>query len=530
MFAVLLENRLLNNALFRIRQNMINPLQLVTELNIAGLACIPIVPGTKRPTCKISRFFESGPTAMQLPLLFHSNVEVAILSGAPSDRLAIIDCDNMTTATQMLDGLGHPNTWIVKTSRGIHIYTRTPVTVKSTRGDGFDLQASKKYCLAPGAQHPSGITYEFLNKPNQIIELPTLDSIPGVVLQPATLRPNNLPRHTWKLLTNSQAWQAESYDSRSDAEQAILIGLINVGFDYERTLATFAHHAHHDTHFKNLIRDRGVREAEAWLKRSYDSAIEYARTHNNPELRLVAQLRSLISRQVWTGRAGSYNRAVLLGHIAIAERAGRLSYQAGVRELAERAGMSLKAISKANARLCKDHFIEATKPAYGTLATQWRLNVGALSKGNTPNSPSVRECVLMTTRNQSELSAHDLFRWAGLGKGAAQIWELLVASDHPHSAQSVCAKTGRGLKSVYRILGKMHQLEMLTGDFDGSAFVWLANRDVNLDEVAQKLNVAGIGSRQRTEHAREREMHRRVISRLQNQIEPREDENAVGDG
>ncbi len=478
------------------------------ELNRAGLACIPIIPGTKRPACKIKPFFENGPSGAQLPLLFNERVEIAVLGGKPSERLAIIDCDNMPTAERMLAALDRPNTWLVKTYRGMHIYTRTPVAVRSTRGDGFDLQAQAKYCLAPGSRHPKGVTYEFIQKPERIVELPSLDAIPGLALLPAATRPNDLPRHAWRLLTDATAWH--EYTSRSEAECSAILSLINNGCDYARVLIIFSQHAHPDTHFQNLIRDRGVRHAEEWLRRVYNDTVEFAHTHHSPELQMILHGRQWVEQQTWQGQAGAYNRAVLLGHLAIAERAGRLTYQASVRDLAEQAGVSIKAVSKANQRLVKLSLIELVKAAYGTLAAMWRLGVFGWTKGNTPSSPSVGECVLLSKRE----IGHDVFRWAGFGKGAGQVWAKLERAEQPLTVQQIAEQTGRSAKTVYRILARFQGLGMVECVPDGAnpnQIAWGCAPEVNLDEMARKIGVAGIGARQRAEHIRERAAHRRAM-------------------
>ncbi len=162
-------------------------LALALDLIKYNLAPLPIRAGTKLVACKWRDYQDRGPAAEDLPALFESPapLTVGVLCGAPSDRLLVLDCDSESALAEMLRALGDPATWVVRTPRGGHIYLRTPYPVRSVlspNNHSVDLLAQGQYVLAPGAVHPNGSCYDFIRQTPAILELSSLDAIPGVTL------------------------------------------------------------------------------------------------------------------------------------------------------------------------------------------------------------------------------------------------------------------------------------------------------------------------------------------------------------
>ncbi len=165
-------------------------LALARDLTKYRLAPLPIRAGTKLAACKWRDYQVSGPSAADLQALFESPdlLTVGVLCGAPSDRLLVLDCDSEAALAEMLRALGDPATWVVRTPRGGHIYLRTPRPVRSMlspNNHAVDVLAQGQYVLAPGAVHPNGSRYDFIRQTPAILELRSLDAIPGVTLAPA---------------------------------------------------------------------------------------------------------------------------------------------------------------------------------------------------------------------------------------------------------------------------------------------------------------------------------------------------------
>ncbi len=162
-------------------------LTLARDLTKYKLAPLPIRAGNKSAACKWRDYQERGPAAEELPALFESPspLTVGVLCGAPSDRLLVLDCDSEAALAEMLQALGDPQTWVVRTPRGGHIYLRTPYPVRSVLSPdnhSVDVLAQGQYVLAPGAVHPNGSCYDFIRQTPAILELSSLDAIPGVTL------------------------------------------------------------------------------------------------------------------------------------------------------------------------------------------------------------------------------------------------------------------------------------------------------------------------------------------------------------
>ncbi len=165
-------------------------LALALDLMKYKLAPLPIRAGTKLAACKWRDYNVSGFTAEELRGLFESPdpLTVGVLCGAPSDRLLVLDCDSELALAKMLQTLGDPATWVVRTPRGGHIYLRTPRPVRTTLSSSdhaVDVLAQGQYVLAPGAVHPNGSRYDFIRQTPAILELSSLDAIPGLTLAPA---------------------------------------------------------------------------------------------------------------------------------------------------------------------------------------------------------------------------------------------------------------------------------------------------------------------------------------------------------
>ncbi len=166
-------------------------LTLARDLLKYKLAPIPIRAGTKSAACKWRDYQSHGPRAADLEALFDfpAPLTVGVLCGTPSDRLVVLDCDSESVLTEMLRALGDPATWVVRTPRGGHIYLRAPCTVRTVLSPddlSVDVLAQGQYVLAPGAVHPNGSRYEFIRETPVILELPSLDAIPNLILVPAS--------------------------------------------------------------------------------------------------------------------------------------------------------------------------------------------------------------------------------------------------------------------------------------------------------------------------------------------------------
>jgi len=141
-----------------------------------GLSVIPIAFQGKEPLIPWKEFQERRPTEKEIKEWFSEGFKnIAIVCGSISGNLMVLDFDSRDSFQQFLEKIPKElaekikETWVVKTSKGIHIYFRVPKTPKSTaiRYLGLDIQGEGKYVVAPPSLHPSGKMYQFLTDPKK---------------------------------------------------------------------------------------------------------------------------------------------------------------------------------------------------------------------------------------------------------------------------------------------------------------------------------------------------------------------------
>lgn len=473
------------------RQEHGGALALAHELQAAGLAPIPILAGTKRPAVSWGKWRHTGPSEAELPGLFGSDgLTVGVLCGQPSDRLLVLDCDSERIFDDMMASLHSPATWLVKTARGAHVYFRTPVPCKSARLPGLDVKAQGGYVLAPGATHPSGAAYTFLQRTATILELPSLFAIPGVKLEPA---PAALPRKAVRILRGDCA----SYTSRSEAEMAAVCSLIRHGLDFTRILGVFMAWPGPGK-FAELCA-RNFDAARDYLWRTFASAETWLAEHPSPAIAQCEQMRAWALGTPWPGRTGATDRAVYLAHVDLARRACTLTYAASARDLAERAGVYWQTAATASHRLTGRDLLTLETPACATCANVWRLRTRRVI----PTLHHVGSDEVGGLRD----AAHDAFRRRG-GKSDAEVWGVLVAGDAV--AAEIAAKTGRSRGTVWRVLRELAELGAVVR-CAGNIYSLAPGAD--LDAMAARLGTAGAGDRQHRKHQRERTAHRNALER-----------------
>ena len=207
----------------------------------------------------------------------------------------------------------------------------------------------------------------------------------------------------------------------------------------------------------------------------------------------------------WRGRGGATDRAVLLGAIDIAERAGRLEFGASTRQLADSAGVGVHGAHAALARLRP--WLRVVSPGAGARASTLRLDIGhhghtSGHDGNPRSVPSTAE---------PEGSRHDrnndLWMWGGgaLGKSTERVHAELGAE--PTSSAELALILGVTPRTVRHHLARLEQVDLAARVFDG----WVSG-PADPADVALALGVEGRGELQRLRHtarARSRREHKR---------------------
>ena len=112
------------------------------------------------------------------------------------------------------------------------------------------------------------------------------------------------------------------YISRSEAEQALVTSLINAGHDFDSVLALLLSHPCAGKFTE--IHATSPKQAIGWLKRPFDTAHQWAATHESPARQSAAAALAWAMSSPWPGNTGTTGRAVFIAHATIAHKAGRL--------------------------------------------------------------------------------------------------------------------------------------------------------------------------------------------------------------
>jgi DNA-binding MarR family transcriptional regulator len=291
--------------------------------------------------------------------------------------------------------------------------------------------------------------------------------------------------------------------NQQSTERSLMTSLVNRDLSYFQILEQFMNNP--DLVKFHELREASSKKALTYHKHLYNEAVDFTANNDSPGRKAAIQAMAWAHSNPWPGKTGSTDRAVYLAHVEIAYRAGRMTYAASSRELAERSGTTRATATKATKRLDKKRLIQIINSGDRVNAVVYRL------RKNIQSDPHPIE------REWGNLYAFDAFRFMGLGRSAAAVWECL--REHgPRSPKELAQRTGRSVETVRRVLKRMARLVNLATNQPipmvmREGKLWRA-LDVDLDEVAMVVGTDGDGEKQRTRHQMERADHRYWIEWL----------------
>lgn len=481
---------------------------MYTEL---GFDTLPLIGGSKKP------YARAWQSRLSYRLWQHApnGVNIGIRGGGLAN-VAVIDCDQPRTVenvTNWLAGLGfrgdsYP---VVQSASGVgrHIYiTLTGALSGDARklsseiGAGEFRYGAGAYVVAPPSLLNDGSGYFLISGDFSIRPtLETKDILP--LLGDLETIPERKPTPSRKARALLNGMNIENYSSRSEAEQSLIASLVNSGFSSVEVLDLFNRHPCAGKFAE--LKARNPKNADRWLLKSYNEAVQWTATHESKARQSSQAAINWAKSRVWQGRTGAIDQLVFIAHAEIAYKAGRLTYAASCREIAERAGIGKTTATRATWRLCNSGLIVPDKKAVADYSNIFQLpSLGIV--GHSLRASIVREC--------PTISNHDVFRHSGLGKSAGQVWRAL--QQYPATVDELAGITGRHVKTIERALDRMSNLvDPLTGEClpmveteDGATYHALP---IDLDRIAHAIGTAGMGERQRKEHAKERWLHARGL-------------------
>jgi hypothetical protein len=126
-----------------------------------GFSVIPIKYYSKRPSINSWEPYQKRlPYPEELSQWFRSSLtNIALITGW--SNLLVIDFDVMDVFNYWYS-LFRIDTYMVKTSRGVHVYIQTEIPSQNYHSPLLDIKAERGYVLIPPSIHPSGAQYGVL--------------------------------------------------------------------------------------------------------------------------------------------------------------------------------------------------------------------------------------------------------------------------------------------------------------------------------------------------------------------------------
>jgi hypothetical protein len=484
----------------------------------AGYDAIPLKPMSKDPARK------GWPTKATITQ-WHNAPSDSNIGLRAGQGKAFIDCDDKNQAgtfanvTRWLEGLGHSTDTlpIVRTpSGGAHVYVNfVGGLFGSKRNLSHNIGAGEfrydygAYVAAPPSIIAGGLAYTLVS--GSIDRLPVLDlrDIAALVDINGDPKPQAAPKMSRLALAlslgNEDILREKYNNDRSAAEFALILSLINSGYDYQAIKHIFDNNPCMG-HYHQKHASKSATEAERWLHMVYQEALKYSQ-HVSPARRLIGEFLEAARSAAWSN---ANRRKVFISHLEIAYNAGKFEYAAGVRDIALGAGVHKDTAQTQTRKLMADGFLSLKQPGNTVSASVYSLDREKL--GHSLRTLNVRKC--------PKFSQHDAFRNGGgryakgrLGRRAGEVYELLY--DNPLTIPQIVESTGASPKTVRASLRKLSKvidhrtgevIQMVVSDGD----TWRAVL-VDLEQIAAIVRTYGATGRQRAEYEKERRAHRRSL-------------------
>jgi DNA-binding transcriptional ArsR family regulator len=226
----------------------------------------------------------------------------------------------------------------------------------------------------------------------------------------------------------------------------------------------------------------------------------------------MARVRDAAAGSRWKGKGGASDYVTLLAHIEIAQEKGKLNYHAGVRDVAQYAGLGRATVSRANRRLRESGWLRLVKgraDRWDGRAFEWELCI--------PETCDAIGTLISPTGGCVEsvpVTSSDIWRWkgrgdgGGLGKTAYRVWSACRLS--PLTTAELAEHFGVTVRTTERHLEALREHDLVEKLPDGR---WEAS-DPDHESLARMLGVLGQGERQARQDLIHREGYRdAVVSR-----------------
>jgi hypothetical protein len=154
-------------------------LEIAFSWVVQGFSVIPIKFKDKTPRSDLrpgggwNQYKTRLPTLEELSTWCNQQINLALITGW--NNLVVIDFDNQDVF-DLWHALTSINTYMVKTSRGVHAYFRAQAPVSPMHTEFIDIKAGGGYILIPPSIHPNGHEYKAINNA-EILRIDRLEDV-----------------------------------------------------------------------------------------------------------------------------------------------------------------------------------------------------------------------------------------------------------------------------------------------------------------------------------------------------------------
>lgn len=323
-----------------------DPLLRSFEYKKQGIATSFCKSGEKDPAVKWGKYIRQAPTIAEtyhtfsrLEKQYKGELGLLLPTGQKigNKYLYVLDADTKEESEKRAIELG--STLLVKSSEDkLHAYflsDRILATKNKPNGQGLDLKGYGGYVRAPFTFRDDGNRY--LPTANNA-EIKTINEIEGVPFEESPIPKKQPSTFVWMVLTGDYEpvgrkvkRKKGEFASRSEAEYAAVLNMIQQGFTFEETEWYFEHYAHktkskYKKIDKNDQKKTPTPAGKEYLREAYNSAIAFLKEQEEKRNTYEAIDNLVIFSQMikWDWRGGSNELAVYNAFLRRAKAVNRL--------------------------------------------------------------------------------------------------------------------------------------------------------------------------------------------------------------
>lgn len=460
--------------------------------------------------------------------LFAGECNIAVMCGATSGNLFVIDCESIPSFMYNIQQMVHRDipVWAVKTARGGHIYLRAENgevhNVELGILPNYEIKGRNGYVLAPPSIHPDGAIYEWtIQQGNSIPVINTKDvnwlrAIGGKTISlnfdaPSTKKTgnwsmqiispaSNLTKNTRDYLANGKHLSEGNRNNRLFKAACDMCGNKYSQSETENILTAIAG-----------MSGLPIPEIRATIASAYSRNRTPSRPIQNSQLHFTWRYALLWGiKHQWQSRTAGSDRALFL---ALVERA-RISsnendiFRASIRELSELASLGTTTIQRGLERFQDMTIIFSCGYDNMSKASLWRFSdkIISIAKEIELNLNTVSIPPHWLRFSESVFNS-DIVERGALGHSVLFIHEFMRTLHKPMMPSEIAESLGVSLNQVNYALRKLKKHELVHRLDKGWYLVKMTLPE--LEAVFE--HVAGKGDARVEKHRKEREVFAGVI-------------------